>query len=123
MDSQDPMAFLQEHINKSIDAKLIPVIQGSVTGIEVAIVHIFNCLDRKGVLTLEDAEKSLRETREFLPEGTSKLASIVLRQIEQGLTDLQKSRQARLAASPESLRCQFRVIPGGLPEDPQKTGD
>lgn len=114
MDPNEALDVFQQHINKSIDAKLVPMM-GMITGLEVAIIHLFNCLHQRGVLSRDQAIQSLAATREGLPQEAGAIAPMVLKHIEMGLEALHPPQQA---ATPEDLRTTFRVLPGGLSDEP-----
>ncbi len=89
-----------------------------VSGLELAIIHIFNCLDAKGVMSRPEAIQSLEETIRFLPPDQQHgPMHMVLRGIVQGL---RMQGQAAPDARPR-IADLLRVIEGGMSETPDTT--
>lgn len=87
------------------------VISQMVQGLELAIVHAFNCLHHKDVLPRSEAISSLRATAEALPESLSQSqVPMILRHIVAGLESIKDPDPS----GPNSTRPFLTVIEGGL---------
>ncbi len=83
-----------------------------ISGLELAIVHIFDCLDAKGVMSRSEAIRSLEEMIRCLPpEQQHGPMHDVLRGIVRGL----RSQEAAPDVRPR-IQGLLRVIEGGTPE-------
>jgi hypothetical protein len=60
------------------------VFAATVMGLEMCIVHIFNCLDHKNVMARADAMQSLAKTA-FLMAPTNALAARIVQHVVNGL--------------------------------------
>lgn len=94
------------------------VLSAMFEGLEIAIVHIFNCLHHKGLLPLAEAKASIERTADGMPTG-SPAAGVVLRQIAVliGQQD-DGSPPAGPNQPPPQTRPNLRVIHGGLSDAP-----
>lgn len=68
MDPDEATKVLQEHINKSIDAKILPITE-MVAGLNMAFVSLIGALHDKGALPVEDAELALKAVLERLNDN------------------------------------------------------
>jgi len=92
---------------------------GLIAGLELTLVHLFNCLHHRQVMDRQEAVDSLRETADALPDAEeSTPAKTVIHHIastlaSQGSTAAPETQDDR---SPEEIRRTFRVIHGALSE-------
>ncbi len=112
MDEEMAARVLNEHVNRLVTAKLRSM-TSFLAGIEFAIVHMVNLLDRQGVLSRELAAGSLRATGASLPPDAPQEVRLVLEQIARGIEASELDANAG-AKTPEGLRSLFHVIQGGI---------
>jgi len=65
MDEKKANAIVQTHINKSIDAKLMPLTE-MVAGLHMALGAVIGALHEKGTLPVENTERALHGVLEGL---------------------------------------------------------
>lgn len=122
MKPDEIVSIFQNQVLALIDAKLKPV-TGMMLGFEIALLHLFNCLHHKGVLSQEAALISLAATRENLPPDVPEEAHLMLKHIEGWFAAELAEKAAKRENSPEVLRTKFRIIPGHLNDERQKDTD
>jgi len=88
-----------------------------ISGLMIAIVHIFNCLHQKGVMSCSEATRSIEETIRALPPGQQHgSVHAVLRGIVQGLRTQEQNHPREAKTDISGL---LRVIEGGMLETPE----
>jgi hypothetical protein len=90
---------------------------GYLVGLEVAIVHVFTCLHRQGVLPLDEAASSLRATADGLPANAHENARVALRHIALAVENVAQQPTG------EAPRWTPQVILGSLSDSDQTTPD
>jgi hypothetical protein len=121
MDEDMAARILAEHVNKLVTAKIVPL-TAMISGLEFAIFHLFNLLDRQGVLTREAALASLSLTREALPEETPPEVAMIFDHLERCLRTV-IDEPVEPPEGPEHLRSRFQLLQGGLSETPPTDTD
>ena len=114
MDMKEAGAFFQAHINKSIDAKLIPMAR-MMLGLELLVFHLFNLLHRKGIEPREASAKSLQALLTNLEKQHPDLeyeTKAVILHVKRMLEETEDP------ANPDDIRAGFQLILGGLAETP-----
>jgi hypothetical protein len=87
MEIDKAMQVMQEHLNRSIDAKLMPLAE-TVAGLEMALMLLISALHQRGSLSLDEAERSLQGGLALLaPEHARGQSAATLRRLIQGIAD------------------------------------
>jgi len=85
-----------------------------MTGMQLTMLHIFNCLHHRGVLPLAEAARSLAETEANIPADADPRGRVPVQQMVKALRDLAAKASPPDPSAPQPpTRPNLRLIRGG----------